>query len=170
MHSLRKYRFPGEISPFMKIHGTHVPACSGPGIHGSGTSPTKVERTSVKLSNSTGTIENGRTHIAHEASESEVSKIVYFTAFNRTHAPDIHGFGTTPLCEKSTAVYALNDASYGSCALRVGAYEPYDQSLILCVKIDRYHTKCFADDQTRRRVQTSVTQDKPFHLRGQSRW
>ena len=76
VHTLRKYDYWGEISPFVKIHGTHVSARHGPGIRGSGTSPTYVEKTSVKLSNETKIIENGLRTSAHDGRKVDTSKIV----------------------------------------------------------------------------------------------
>ena len=62
----RKYGHPGENSPFLKIHSIHMSANGGPEIHGSGALPTKGERSSVKLSNNIGIIENGLRTSVHD--------------------------------------------------------------------------------------------------------
>ena len=88
---------------FVKFHCTCASVRDGPGIRGSGTSPTKVERVSHSNSNATGMNKNGLCHSAHEASEVNVSKIIVSLTFNinsgtrSTH--DWFGSGTQQLYE-----------------------------------------------------------------------
>ena len=82
MYILRKCGNLGEISPLMKTHGAHGLDCSIPGIRGSGTLPTKVERTSVKLSNTTKIVENGLCTSEYGGIKVDTFKIVGSRAIN----------------------------------------------------------------------------------------
>ena len=121
MCTFRKYDYCGEISPFLKIHGTHVALWHGPGIRRSGMSPKYVERTSVRLSNKTKIIKNGLLTSARDDRKVDTSKIVGSCSDNIDSRPRNTGdWHHSVLSHKQGGVAIQRHHGRGQSSLRLG--------------------------------------------------